>query len=91
MFRVTRKGGVVIFDTLNKDFIWERIKSLFGIQTEGIYKTKISIPKGEEYKIEKLNDFHLPDKLYLFFKIINKCRKILPKCFFHMIYYRIRK
>ena len=95
MFRVTEKDGTVIFDILNKNFIWERIKSILGINTEGIYKLSISeveeIIGNKNYTLEKINDAHLPDSLYMFFNIINKLRKVLPNCFFHMIYFRVKK
>jgi ubiquinone/menaquinone biosynthesis C-methylase UbiE len=96
MIRVIEKDGVIIFDIINKNFIWEKVKYLFGIKkTEGIYKLSIKevkeIIEGRNYKIEKINDFHLSDKIYPYFNIINKLRKILPSCFFHMVYFRIKK
>ena len=96
MFRVSQK--IVIFDIVNKNFIWNKIKWIFGIkETEGIYKLSVKeveeIIGNRDYKIEKLNDMHLSDRLYKYFRIINWrwVRKILPSCFYHMIYFRVIK
>lgn len=87
MFRVTRKGGFIVFDTLNPNFVWEKIKRK---KTKGIYKFSPELI-NLEYKIEKLNDAKFPDAIYKIFNITNKCRKVLPNWMFHMIYFRVRK
>lgn len=97
MIRVTKKEGIIIFDILNEKFVWEKVKSPFGIEkTEGIHKLKISEVKqiiGEQgYQIEKLNDAPIKnDLIYTIFSVINKIRKILPNCIFHMWYFQIKK
>lgn len=90
MFRVTKKDGFIIFDILNEKFIWDKIKGYFGIKkTKGVYKNDIFLE--DVFDVEKFNDAILPDNKYKFFKIINKCRKVLPRNFFHMIYFKIQK
>lgn len=96
MFRVSQK--IVIFDIVNKNFIWNKIKWIFGIKdTKGIYKLSIKeveeIIGNREYKIEKLNDIIMSDEIYKYFRIINWwwVRKVLPSCFYHMVYFRVKK
>lgn len=97
MFRVCKKNGFVIFDILNKGFIYEKIKKFLKIKkTKGIHKLSISEVKkiigGKKYKIEKLSDFPIKNSfLYSMPNLENKFRKILPTNLFHMIYFKIKK
>tara|TARA_Y100000034_G_C6874879_1_gene399930 strand:+ start:74 stop:799 length:726 start_codon:yes stop_codon:yes gene_type:complete len=97
MFRVTKKNGIIIFDVLNKNFIYEKIKKFLKIKkTEGIHKLSISDIKkiigDKNHKIEKLSDFPIKNSfLYSIFNLKNKFRKILPKNLFHMIFFKIKK
>ena len=97
MMRVCKKQGIVIFDALNKDFIWEKSKSLFGIKkNKGIYKLSVkeikSVIGNHNFKIEKLNDFPVKKNLvYMIFNIFNHLRGFLPVSFYHMIYIKIKK
>lgn len=93
MIRVTKPGGYVVFDILNKNFIWEKVKHLFGKEKlPDIYKmthSEVTALIGG-YQIEKLNDF--PVKSNFFYKmlnIVNEVKDILPKNMFHFLYYRI--
>ncbi|PNX50066.1 MAG: hypothetical protein BV456_07975 [Thermoplasmata archaeon M8B2D] len=94
---MTKKGGYVVFDILNENFLWEKIKKNLGRRpTDGIYKMKASdvrkIIGTKGASIEKLSDF--PERnpfLYFFLNSINLIRKILPSPFFHMIYFRVKK
>ena len=87
MLRVCKNEGVIIFDILNKNFVWERIKKFLRKETKEIYKLSIkdikNIIKSDNFKIEKLNDFLL--------NIFNIFRKSIPNSFFHMIYFKIKK
>lgn len=97
MLRVCKKGGFIVFDILNKEFIWEKIKILINKpKTEGIYKLTPKeikqIFKSDNFKIEKLNDFPIKnDNFYRIFNIQNRIRKILPKSLYHMIFFRVKK
>ncbi len=97
MIRVVKKEGYIVFDVLNANFLWEKIKGLFGRKpTEGIYKMKISDVKrimGERnYPTEKLSDFPIKnDFVYSLVNILNVIRKMLPSPLFHMVYFRVKK
>ncbi len=96
MIRVTKKGGVIIFDVLNSEFIWEKVKKIFKLkQTEGIYKLSVeeikSILGTKEYALEKVLDIKATDNVYRIMGLPNKVRKLLPKNLFHMLYFRVRK
>ena len=97
MLRVTKEGGYILFDVLNNDFLWEKIKIFFNIKkTDGIYKQKISEIKKQvpqkTTEIEKLSDFPIKnDSLYSVANIVNRARKILPANLFHMIYFLVKK
>jgi len=97
MLRVTKKEGYILFDVLNENFLWEKIKKIFGKKpTEGIYKMNISKLKksfkSKKYRIEKLSDFPIKNSaLYSIANLINMLRKILPLSLFHMIYFRVKK
>ena len=98
MKRVTKKGGIIIFDILNKDFIWEKLKKYFGKKkSEGLYKQKISEVKEilryvNNIEMEKLSDAIIKnDNIYRMFNIINIFRDFLPSLFFHMIYFKVKK
>ena len=42
ILRITKKRGIIIFDILNSDFIWEKSKKYFGKnKSEELYKQKI--------------------------------------------------
>lgn len=97
MIRVTKKDGYIVFDILNADFLWEKVKKFFGRKkTEGVYKMKISEARkifiDKEHNMEKLSDFPIKnDLIYSFANILNKSRRVLPKSLFHMTYFRVRK
>lgn len=98
MLRVTKKGGIIILDILNKNFIWEKTKKYFGKKKSvGLYKQKPSAVKralGEvdNIEIEKLSDAIIKNSnIYRLFNIINVMRGFLPLSFFHMIYFKIKK
>ncbi len=97
MLRVCRKRGRIIFDILYKNFIWEKIKILIGKnKTQGIYKLSIGnikeIIQDKDFKIEKLNDFPIKNNFkYNIFNVFNKIRKVLPRLFYHMIYFKVKK
>ena len=96
MFRVTKNNGYVIIDYINKDFIFEKFKKLFGLKTAGIYKLSKKelefIIKSNKYSLEKLLDIPLFNSfLYFPFHLFNLCRKILPSFLFHMCFVRIKK
>jgi len=93
MSRVCKKDGFFIFDILNKDFLWEKLKKQ---KTEGIYKLSIKEIKNlfnnKNFEIEKLCDAPIKNFwLYKSFNLINSLRKILPINFYHMLYFVIRK
>jgi ubiquinone/menaquinone biosynthesis C-methylase UbiE len=97
LLRVTKKDGYIIFDFLNKNFLWEKIKRLIGKKpTEGIYKISVSEVKklflNNQIVIEKLSDFPIKNSsLYSIANLINIFRRILPLSFFHMIYFKVKK
>ena len=98
MLRVTKKGGIIIFDILNKNFIWEKSKKYFGKKkSEGLYKQEIYEVKKilghvDNIEIEKLSDAIIKnDNIYRLFNIINVVRSFLPPFLFHMIYFKIKK
>jgi ubiquinone/menaquinone biosynthesis C-methylase UbiE len=97
MLRVCRKDGFVIFDILNKEFIYEKVKGIFGKEkTKEIYKLPLEEVKEiigrKKFEIEKLNDFPIKnDFVYSFFNIFNHLRKVLPKNTFHMLYLSVKK
>lgn len=97
MFRVCKKDGFVVFDILNKNFVWEGTKNFIGKEkTGGIHKISINkinkIFEGKEIKIEKLNDFPIRnDSVYALFNIFNHLRNLFPRDLYHMIYFRIKK
>jgi ubiquinone/menaquinone biosynthesis C-methylase UbiE len=97
MMRVVKKEGIIIFDVLNEDFIWEKIKYLFRVEkTEEIYKLNLLKTKqligDKKITIEKLNDAPISNNIfYGIFNIVNILRKIIPINFFHMIYFKVKK
>jgi ubiquinone/menaquinone biosynthesis C-methylase UbiE len=98
MLRITKKGGVIIFDILNKDFIWENLKKYLGKkEPEGLYKQRIPEIKKilgdvDNIEIEKLSDAIIKkDLFYSLFNLINRLRIFLPPSFFHMIYFKVKK
>jgi ubiquinone/menaquinone biosynthesis C-methylase UbiE len=97
MIRVTKKEGYIIFDILNKNFLWDNCKKVLGKKnTEGIYKVRVKdikkVLKGHNYEIEKLSDFPIKNSFfYSILNLINLFRKFLPINIFHMIYFRIKK
>ena len=94
MLRVCK--GIIIFDMLNKNFVWTKIRKFFRKETKEIYKLSIkdikSIIKLDNFKIEKLNDFPVKSNfIYGFLNIFNIFRKPIPTSFFHIIYFKIKK
>ena len=95
MSRVCKNEGIIIFDILNKNFVWEKMKRLFGKASEDLYKLSLREAKNiiiKDIRIEKLNDAPIKnDSLYRIFNLINKIRKILPSSFYHMLYLKVKK
>lgn len=99
MLRVCKEGGFVIFDILNKNFVLEKFKEIFGEEkTGGIYKLSINDAKkiigieNNSIDIEKLLDAPIKNNLiYRLFNIINNLRKIFPQSLYHMIYLRVKR
>lgn len=95
--RVTKKEGYFVFDILNKNFIWERVKKLFVANSEkGIYKMSIGETKkiisSKNISFEKLSDAKIKNSFtYSLFNIINEIRKILPLNLYHMVYFIVKK
>lgn len=98
MIRVTKPGGFIVFDILNKDFIWEKTKGLFGRKKEaGLYK--INIKEARRFirgagisKLKKLSDAPIKNNLgYRIFNLINKADSLVPQQFYHMIYIMAEK
>ena len=97
MMRVVKKDGYILFDILNKDFIWEKHKHLFGKKKlDTIYKMSFKdieeLLYGHEYEMEKLSDFPIKNSLiYSLANIVNLSRKILPTNMYHMLYFQVQK
>ena len=98
MKRVVRPGGVIIFDILNKNFIWEKVKNFMGIgKSEGLFKTSLkeirTITSGmRNIKLKRLSDAPIKnDSFYRIFNLINKSERFMPSIFYHMIYVRAEK
>lgn len=97
MQRVTRDGGYFVFDILNKNFIWEKIKSALQIKKlEGIHRMDVKATKkaisSANISFEKLSDAQIENAhLYNLFNLVNIFRKILPINLYHMIYFIIKK
>lgn len=94
MLRVTKPGGVFVFDILNKNFILEIFKNK--TESKDVYKIKLKdirkILDKNKFKLDKLNDAIIQkDKLYNLFNIVNIIRKIMPPELYHMIYIQARK
>ncbi len=95
MIRVTKKGGIVIFDALNKDFLWEKIKFIVGRKKDkNMYKMDIrtikTICSQNSIAIEKFLDIPIKNKIiFRLFNVINKLRYFLPNQLFHIIYFSI--
>jgi ubiquinone/menaquinone biosynthesis C-methylase UbiE len=93
MIRVAKPKGIIIFDFLNKDFIYNSFKRK---KTKGIYKVSLSkvnkIINSRHFNIQKINDFPVKNEfLYNFLNLINYISFLLPKNLFHMIYIKFRK
>jgi len=96
MLRTCKNKGIIIFDILNKNFIWEKMKKFFGKRTKGIYKLSVKdieeIIKSNEFKIEKINDFPVKNiMVYSILNTINTFRKPFPNNLYHMIYFKVEK
>jgi ubiquinone/menaquinone biosynthesis C-methylase UbiE len=97
MLRVTKRGGILIIDILNKEFFWEKIKNFFGIKSKEIYKDSIKdikkiLEENGIIRIDKLSDAIIKANfLYWPFSIINKANKILPNFCYHMLYLTVKK
>lgn len=95
MKRVTKPGGFVVFDVLNENFYWEKVKHWFGKEKlKDIYKLDLNMLEAgfvtNDYKVEKLNDFPIKNGvLYSIANIVNLVRDFLPKNAFHMLYYSL--
>lgn len=98
MRRVCKKGGFIVFDILNKDFIWEKLKTILGKKKgDELYKITLNeakkmINNSKNIKIGKLNDAQIKkDFFYHIFNLINKTSKIFPSQFYHMLYLGVKK
>ena len=97
MLRVCKNNGVILFDIINEDFLWNRIKFLFSIKRdEEIYRISFNEIRGaldgREISSEKLFDPIIRNRiLYKIFYRVNSIRKFLPESFFHMIYISVKK
>ena len=95
MLRVTKEEGYILFDFLNKNFLFEKIKPLFKSKTKGIYKLSKyeveQIVKSDNLKIERLFDIPIFNTfLYLPFHLLNLFR-FLPLNLYHMCFVRVKK
>lgn len=92
MVRVTKKNGFIIFDALNQNFFWEKIKRILGKNSNGL--NKLTVLEAEQYlnsakkvRLEKLSDARINNNfVYSLFNILNKIRYIFPSSFYHMFY-----
>jgi len=97
MLRVCKKDGFILFDSLNKNFIFDDMKKILGKKgRDGIHKLKIkdikNIFRGKKIRIEKLLDAPIKNTiLYSLINPINKLNKFFPKRFYHMLYFVVRK
>jgi len=98
MMRVVNPAGLVIFDTINKNFLWKKVKLLFGLKNDpemyclSFSEVKKIIDGGKIINIHRLFDMPLKNKqLFEISDVINKLQKILPDSLFHLIYYSIRR
>ncbi|HOW37177.1 MAG TPA: class I SAM-dependent methyltransferase [Candidatus Pacearchaeota archaeon] len=97
MIRVTKKGGLIVFDSLNKNFLLEKVRKLFGLKTDlEMYRVNYQKIKMMIYplnfKTDKLLDAPIKNKiLFRILNILNKFNKFLPSSLFHMIFFTIKK
>jgi len=96
MLRICKNKGIIIFDMLNKNFVWEKMKKFFGKESVEIYKLSIKdikeIIKPNNFKIEKINDFPIKNAMaYSILNIMNTFRKLFPNNLYHMIYFKVEK
>ncbi len=97
MIRVTKRGGLIVFDTLNEKFLAEKVKRVFGLKIDAeMYRTnykkvrKLIYPLN--FQADKLLDAPIKNKiLFGILNILNKFNKFLPSSFFHMIFFTIKK
>jgi len=96
MMRVLKKGGYLVFDVINKDFIWGKLKRLFKeIKTSNVYKLnlkEIQELTKREVSFEGIVPFPVKNPfIYSFFNIFNELRYIFPKSVFYMLFVSIKK
>jgi len=97
MVRVARPGGMIVFDILNKNFLYEKIKDLFNMKKlQGIHKMTIGEARidvgNRNVKVDKLFDAHIENSfLYGIINLLNKCSRILPSSLFHMLFLTTKK
>lgn len=97
ILRVTKKNGLIIFDVLNANFLWNKIKKILRIKNiPGIYKFTVKeivdLLNSKKYEIEKLFDVPIKNNLlYKITNIVNLTRKILPINLYHMLFFKIKK
>jgi len=98
MVRVCKKGGDIIFDFLNKKFIWEKTKKMLKKKAlDGIYKLEVKEAKKivsgvREITLKKLSDAPIKNSsLYKLFNLVNKSEGVLPSLFYHMIFLKATK
>lgn len=87
MLRVTKKGGKVIIDTINPNFLFAKSNSkVFKISKKDV-KEWVG---NAEIKTDKFLDPPVKSGFALF-NLLNKFNKVLPSDLFHMVYYTITK
>jgi len=98
MMRVANPDGLVIFDTINKNFLWKKIKPALGMKNDpemyclSISDIKKIMARGKIARIHKQFDIPIKNRqIYEIFNITNRMQKILPESFFHLIYYGLKK
>lgn len=96
MIRVTKKGGCVLFDALNKHFLWEDIKKITGAKIDsGMYRLDVQTVRkiiGErKFKVHKLIDPPIKNSvIFGTIDLLNKIGNILPSRLFHMLFFQVK-
>ena len=96
--RVTRKNGIIIFDVLNKDFIWEKIKSFLKLRSSPeLYKLSwreidVLLRKFNLKFIELKGILDLPVKSKILYIFLSSIPNIVGKhTIYHMLYVVVKK
>lgn len=98
MIRVTKKGGIIIFDYINKQFTYDGFKKIVGKKpTPGIYKLRaadvetIIAPQKVRHTYKLLDAPIKNSALYHMLNISNHLSPILPKNLYHMLFVKVKK